>query len=202
MTPTRDQALKILDEFVDNQNLKRHMYAVEACMRTYAQKFDQDSKTVKKWAIAGLLHDADWEKFPKKHPTVIIEHLKKIDAEPGIIQAIASHGNNSPKDLIHSDNSPEDPTNQFTPRKSLMDKVLFAVDEMSGFVIACALVRPDKLDSLEADSVIKKMKDKSFAAAVIREELEEGARDIGVGLKEHIELVIGALRRIKEVFGF
>lgn len=192
MTPTREQALKILDKFIDNQNLKRHMYAVESCMRAYAEKFGKDTQTTEKWAVAGLLHDADWEKFPKEHPAKIIEHLNDIKADPEIIQAIASHGNNSS----------EYPTNHFTKRESLMDKVLFAVDEMSGFVIACALVRPDKLGSLEAGSVIKKMKDKSFAAAVNRKELEEGAEEIGVPLAEHITLVIETLQNIKEVFGF
>jgi len=189
MIPTREEALKILDEYVTNINLKRHMFAVEAVLRGYAKKFGEDENA---WGIAGLLHDADWEKHPKVHPKVIIDDLRKRGVPEEIIHAIASHGNNSP----------DFPTNHMEPRESRLDHAIFASDEISGFVIACALVRPDRLNTLEASSVIKKMKDKGFARQVNRQDIIGGAEELGIPLQDHIAFVIDQLRPIKSVFGF
>lgn len=189
MIPSREEALEILDEYVDNINLKRHMYAVEAVMRALAAKFNEDQD---KWGITGLLHDADWEKHPNEHPKVIVKKLREMGVDEEIAHAIAAHG----------DNSEQYGMDRFEERTSLLDKALFAADEISGFVVACALVRPDKLDSLEAKSVIKKMKDKGFAAQVNRDDITKGAEALGVPLEEHITLVIETLRTIKDVFGF
>jgi len=172
---------------VPNANLKKHMYCVEAVMRALAKKYQEDEE---KWGIAGLLHDADWEKYPDEHPKVIIKKLREMGVEEEIVRAIASHGDNSEKY-----------GERFEKRESLMDRALFASDEVSGFVIACALVRPNKLDDLEAKSVVKKLKDKSFAAQVSREDIRNGAEELGVDLSEHIQLVIETLRRIKKELG-
>lgn len=188
MIPTRDQALEILDEFVENENLKKHMYCVEACMRAYAKKFEKD---IDQWGVTGLLHDADWEKYPDVHPKKILEKLKELDVDAEIIHAIASHGNNSEQYGL----------DRFEERKSLMDKVLFACDELSGFIIACALVRPNKLDDLKAKSVKKKLKDKSFAAQVNRDEIRQGAEELEVDISEHITFLIETLREIKKDLG-
>lgn len=188
MDLTYEQANKIVDEMVDNVNLKKHMYCVEVCMRAYAKKYGENEE---KWAIAGLLHDADWEKYPTEHPKVIVKKLREMGVDENIAHAIASHGN-------WVDGEAAD---RFEKRESLMDKVLFAVDELSGFVIACALVRPDKLNGLEAKSVKKKLKDKSFAAKVNRDDIYQGVEELGVDLTEHIDFVIKALQEIKEKLG-
>ena len=184
MKITREQALEVLDELIKNENLKKHMYCVEAGMRFYAKEFGEDEE---KWGLAGLLHDADWEKYPKEHPGKIIEKLKEIGVDEDIIYAISSHGNSGDYGDNHFD---------FQPRKSLMDKALFAVDELSGFVIACALVRPDKLDSLKPKSVKKKLKDKKFAAQVSREDIYQGVEELSIELDEHIENIIEVLKGV------
>lgn len=189
MIPTREQALKLLDEYVDNTNLKRHMYCVEASMRACARKFNQNED---EWGITGLLHDTDWEKHPNEHPKVITAKLRETGVDESICHAIASHGNNSA----------EMGEDRFEIRESLLDKALFACDEISGFVVACALPRPNKLDDLEPKSVMKKLKDKAFAAQVSRSDITEGAEELGVDLNEHIKLVIEAIRGIKSEIGF
>lgn len=186
---TRDEALQLLNEMVSNENLKKHMYCVEAAMRAYAEKFGED---VGQWGLAGLLHDADWEKYPNDHPKIIVKKLETANIDSNIVAAIASHGNNSE----------EYGWDRFKKRERLIDKALFAVDELSGFVIACALVRPDKLDNLKASSVKKKLKDKSFAAQVNREDIYLGAEELGVELEEHINFVIDALQSVKTELGF
>lgn len=187
MEISRSEAIKILDDLVKNRNLTKHMYCVEATMRFYAKLFNTDEE---KWAIAGLLHDADWEAYPDEHPAKIVEILISMNAEEDIIQAIASHGNNSEKY-----------GNRFQERKTLLDKTLFACDELSGFVVAVALVRPGRLTDLNPKSVIKKLKDKSFAAQVSREDIYQGAEEIGIELKEHIANIISAIKTIEaEIF--
>lgn len=181
---TREEAIAILDEMVANENLKKHMYCVEASMRSYAKKFNEDED---KWGLAGLLHDADWEKYPEEHPKVIVERLKTKSIDENIINAIASHGNNNE----------QYGWDRFEQRKSLFDRTLFAVDELSGFIIACALVRPDKLDGLKAKSVKKKLKDKRFAAQVSRDDIYQGAEELGIELDEHINFVIASLDSIR-----
>lgn len=183
--PSREDALKFLTDMVENENLKKHMYCVEAVMRAYARKLSENEEL---WGIAGLLHDADWEKFPDDHPRVICERLREMNYDETMIHAIASHGNNSAQ-------YGED---RFEIRASLFDKALFACDEISGFVVACARVRPTKLDDLEASSVIKKLKDKAFAAQVSREDITQGADELGIPMEEHIQFVIEAIKGIKD----
>ncbi|OGG13950.1 hypothetical protein A3D77_03550 [Candidatus Gottesmanbacteria bacterium RIFCSPHIGHO2_02_FULL_39_11] len=186
---TRDEALKILDGYVTNINLEKHMFAVEASLRGYARKFGENEDM---WGLAGLLHDADWEKYPDKHPQIIIADLKSRGTDGQIIQAIASHGNNSP----------HYPSLKMEARSSKLDHAIFACDELCGFIIACALIRPDRLDTLDSKSVLKKMKNKAFAKQVNREDIIKGAKELGIPLEEHISFVITCLKEIKSVFGF
>jgi predicted hydrolase (HD superfamily) len=180
-TINRSEALGILDSYVDNVNLKKHMYAVEAAMRFYAAKFGEDQEL---WGVAGLLHDADWEKHPDQHPKMICADLEKRDVSPEMIHAISCHGH------IFG-----------IPRTSRFDDALFACDEVTGLVTTTALVRPDRLEGMEARSVIKKMKDKGFAAGVNRDDVREGAESLGVTLEEHIQNVIIAMQGIKSELG-
>ncbi len=150
------------------------MYAVEAAMRFYAAKFGEDPD---KWGIAGLLHDADWQKYPPQHPKVICEDLQKRGVDPEIIHAISCHGNQLG-----------------VVRQSKMDHALFACDEITGLVTATALMKPNGLEGLEARSVIKKMKDKGFAAGVNRDDIRQGAEELGLPLEEHIQNVINAMK--------
>ena len=153
-------------------------------MRAYALRFGEDEGV---WAITGLIHDFDYEQHPTldEHPAVGVAILQQLDWPENITYAVKSHGQNLN-----------------APRTSLLDKTLFAVDELTGLVIACAMVRPDKsLDNLEVSSVRKKWKDKAFARGVNREDIELGARELGVELDEHIALVIAALRPIAHQLG-
>ncbi len=170
----RDQALQLVTDWVKNQNLVNHMLCVEAAMRLYAQKYNED---VEVWGIAGLLHDGDWEKYPQEHPQQIIKRLKELGADERIIHAINAHGG---KDVI----VPE----------TIMDKALFACDELCGFVVAVARMRPDKLNGMEASSVKRKLKDKAFAANVRREDIYHGAELLGVDLDQHIQAIIEAIQ--------
>jgi predicted hydrolase (HD superfamily) len=184
MIPTRDEAIKILNEMVKNDNLKQHMYCVEACMRAYARKYGEDEE---KWGITGLLHDADWEKFPEQHPKEIVKQLRDSNVDEDIAHAIASHG----------DDGEEYGFGRFEKRESLLDKALFACDELAGFIIAVARVRPNGLDDLKSKSVKKKLKDKAFAAQVSRDDIENGAKELGIELNDHIEFMINALKEIQ-----
>ena len=159
------------------------MLAVEAAMRAYARRFGEDEE---KWGINGLLHDMDYEKHPTpdEHPMVGVRELESRGYPQDVIHAIKGHA-----DYLD------------VPRDTLMSKTLYAVDELSGFIIACALVRPEGLEGLKAKSVRKKMKQKSFAAAVNREDIVRGAAELGVDLGEHIEFVAGALRERSEALG-
>lgn len=186
MFPTREEAIKILDGMVKNENLKKHMYCVEACMRAYAKKFGEDED---KWGITGLLHDADWESYPNEHPKIIVQKLRDMKMDEDMAHAIASHGDDV------------EGGTRFEKRESLLDKALFACDELSGFIVAAALVRPDKLNGMEAKSILKKLKDKRFAANVNRDDIRKGAEELGVDLKEHIEFCIKAIAAIQEHLG-
>ena len=177
----REEALKLLDSYVDSVNLKKHMLAVEAAMRFYAGKFNADPD---KWGLAGLLHDADWEKHPDEHPKVIVKDLTERGVDPEIVHAISCHGNNFGIERI-----------------SQLDHALFACDEITGMITAVALVRPTRLEGLEVASVKKRMKDKSFAAGVNREDVMQGAAEIGTSLDEHIINVISAMQGIRAELG-
>ncbi len=180
---TRAEALEILHEFTQNENLRKHAYAVEAAMRAYARKFGEDEEY---WGNVGLLHDFDWEIHPTlpDHPLKGGEILRERGVDEQMIQDIASHA-----------------PDVGVPRDTLVRKTLFAVDELTGFIVAVALVRPTRLEGLKAKSVRKKLKDKSFAAKVNREDIMTGAEGLGVDLSEHIQFVIEAMQDIAEELG-
>ncbi len=180
----RDSAMALLREYTKNENLIRHMLAVEAAMRAYARKFGEDEE---KWGIVGLLHDFDYERWPTPpdHPLKGAEILKQRGYPDDVIYAIKSHANYLPD----------------CPRRSLMDKTLYACDELTGLIAATALVRPTGITDLNASSVKKKMKQKAFAANVSREDIIKGAEELGVDLTEHIQIVIDAMKGIAEQLG-
>ncbi|MBI4337234.1 MAG: HDIG domain-containing protein [Chloroflexi bacterium] len=180
----RDDALAILQEFVKNESLKRHLLAVEAAMRAYADRFGEDGE---RWALAGLLHDFDWEVCPRPedHPTYGAHILEQRGVPQDIVRAVLSHGDHTG-----------------IPRTTRMEKALFAVDELSGFITAVALVYPGKnLAAVDARSVRKKMKDKAFARNVHREDILKGAEELGVDLDGHIEFVVRALIPVAQQLG-
>jgi putative nucleotidyltransferase with HDIG domain len=173
--PDRNDALALLDEWVENDGLRKHMLAVEAAVRHYARMRGADEDL---WGLAGLLHDLDWEKHPEEHPLKAVEHLRAMGYPEEILHAILAH---------RSDFTGVQP-------ESELDKVLVACDELSGLVFASCLVRPNGVDDLEPKSVVKKLKDKTFAAGVSREEVERGVELIGLERTEHIRNVIDGLR--------
>lgn len=177
---TRSDAQTLLNDLTKSQSLLRHMRSVELVMEAYARKFGENEE---EWAIAGLLHDADYEAWPDRHPQIITEKLRGLGEEK-IAHAIAAHY-----------------TKWNVPCTNLMDKALLACDELTGFIIACCQVRPDGIGSLEPRSVIKKLKDKSFAAKVERDEVYKGAEILGVDLTEHIQFIINVLRQNREELG-
>jgi predicted hydrolase (HD superfamily) len=185
---TREQAWELLTEFTQSESLRRHGLAVEACMRAYALKFHPGSAPEEElWGIVGLLHDFDYEKYPSldDHPYKGNEILRERGYSNEIRRAIMSHAEYSG-----------------VTRDTPMEKALFACDELAGFITACALVKPGKsLAEVEAKSVRKKMKDKAFARSVKREDIINGAADLGVDLEEHIAFCIKALKRIAEKLG-
>lgn len=180
---TRDEAEALLREYTKNENLVKHMYAVEAAMISYARKFGEDEEL---WAVTGLLHDFDYEKMGEEHPSEWgFDLLRQKGVGEDVIQAIIGHADGG---LPRS-------------RPSLMAKTLFAVDELTGFIVACALPRPDQLSGLEARSVKKKLKDKAFARAINRDDIRIGADELEIELDEHIDNVIEAMVGIKDKLG-
>src|SRR5437763_8389217 len=182
----RADAYALLTEYVSNPGLVQHMLAVEAAMRWYARKHGEDEE---KWGAVGLLHDFDYERWPTApdHPLQRSEILR----QPGY-----------PEDVRYAILSPADYLTDRYPRVHLMDKALYACDELAGFVVAVARVMPDGLRGLKVESVRKKMKQKSFAAKVSREDIERGAAEFGVPLDEHIGNVIAALEPQSAALGF
>lgn len=187
MELTRQDAWDLMTEYTASESLRRHMLAVEAAMRAYARKFGEDEE---RWGIVGLLHDFDYEQHPNpnaeadpnEHPLYGSTVLRERGYPEDVIYAIQTHAN-----YLN------------LPRTSMMDKTLFAVDELTGLITAAALVRPDRsVLNLEAKSVRKKMKDKAFARGVNREDVINGAQEMGVDLDEHIAFVIEAMRGIAD----
>ena len=182
---TRDEALALMQEHTQSPSLRQHMLAVEAAMRAYAVKSGED---VESWGLAGLLHDYDYERYPNAehsptegHPAWGVGQLRAKGVPEPICRAIMGHGDYTG-----------------VPRDTLMAKTLFAVDELCGFLVACALVRPSKsFSDLEVSSVKKKLKDKAFARGVNRDDVRRGAEDLGVPLDEHITFCIQALRPVE-----
>jgi len=180
---TRDEAMALLRSHIKAENLVNHMVAVEAAMRAYARKYGEDED---EWGLAGLLHDIDYEKHPtpEEHALKGAEWLAEAGLPADVVYAVKAHGYH---DL---------------PREDLMSKALFAVDEMTGFIVAVALVRPSKkIADVEVKSVTKKMKDKSFAAAVDRGQMLKSAEVLGVDFPEHVGVVLNAMKDISGVIG-
>ncbi len=172
----REAAFQLMCEYTASESLRQHMLAVETAMRAYAARWNED---VEKWGIVGLLHDFDYERWPDPpdHPLRGAEILAARGYPADVIYAIKSHADYLPD----------------CPRVSRLDKTLYACDELSGFITAVALVRPEGFQGMQASSVKKKMKQKSFAASIRREDIVGGAADLGVPLDEHIQFVIDAL---------
>lgn len=186
---TRDEALALMHEHTQSPSLRQHMLAVEAAMRAYAIKFGEDPET---WGLVGLLHDFDYEKFPNPehsptagHPAWGVTLLRSKGVPEPLLRAVLGHA-----------------TYSGVPRDTPMAKTLFAVDELCGFLVACALVRPSKsFADLEVSSVKKKLKDKAFARGVDRDEVRQGAEELGVPLEDHIAFCIQALRPVEPALG-
>jgi putative nucleotidyltransferase with HDIG domain len=175
----REEAWSLLTEFTQSESLRKHALAVEACMRAYARKLGGDESL---WGLVGLIHDFDYEKYPsaEDHPFKGSEILKERGYSEEIRRAILSHAEYSG-----------------VPRETPMEKALFACDELAGFITAATLVKPSKsLSELDARSVRKKMKDKAFARSVNREDIVNGAADLGVDLEEHITFCIEAMKAV------
>jgi putative nucleotidyltransferase with HDIG domain len=182
--PNRQQAWNLMCEYTQSESLRKHMLAVEACMRAYAHKYGEDDE---KWAITGLLHDFDYEKYPtpEEHPFVGSKILEQHGYPEEVRRAILSHADYSG-----------------VKRESTMEKVLYACDELSGFITASTLVKPGKsLAEVDAKSVRRKMKDKAFARSVNRDDIINGAAALGVDLEEHIAFCIEAMKSIAGELG-
>lgn len=182
---TRDEAWALVCEWITNPNLRKHLLAVEASMRAYARKYGEVEET---WGTVGLIHDLDYERCPSQeagHPVVGVEELRRRGVPEAWCRAILSHADYSG-----------------VARETLMERSLYAVDELVGFIIAVALVKPGKsLAEVDVASVRKKMKDKAFARGVNREDVIRGADELGVPLDDHITFVIGALQQIAPMLG-
>ena len=187
MIPTRDYAWQLVTEFTESDSLRRHMLAVECAMRAYAARFSEDQDL---WGIVGLLHDFDYERYPdisvEGHPAAGARILRERQIDETIVQGILSHAPEV------SGRRPE----------TKLEKALYAVDELTGFIIAVTLVRPSKkLADVELKSIKKKWKDKAFAAPVDRDEIAQAAEELGVPLDEHIQIVLQAMKANAEALG-
>lgn len=180
--PTRQDAVELLERWVDNEGLRNHMRSVEAAVRWYAREQGADEET---WGLAGLLHDLDWEKYPDEHPLRAVDELRGLGYPEEVLHAILAHR------ADFTGVQPESP----------LDRTLVACDELTGLVTACALVRPTGIDDLAPKSVKKKMKDKAFAAGVDRDDVRHGAELLGVELDQHMANVITAMREISDELG-
>jgi putative nucleotidyltransferase with HDIG domain len=187
--PTRDDAWKLLCEYTQSESLRKHMLAVETCVRAYARKNGADEET---WSLAALLHDFDYERWPnadhapdKEHPAEGAKILRDLGYSEEIIRAILSHADYSG-----------------VTRQSALEHTLFACDELAGFLTACSYVRPSKsILDLEVDSVKKRLKDKAFARGVNRDDVRNGSAELGIPLEEHIAFCIAAMRENADALG-
>ncbi len=187
--PSRDDAWKLLSEYTQSENLRKHMLSVEACVRAYARKSGADEEL---WGLTALLHDFDYERWPnnahspdREHPAEGVKILRELGYPEQMLRAILSHANYSG-----------------VARESALEHTLFACDELAGFIIACTYVRPSKsILDLEASSVKKRMKDKAFARGVSRDDVVKGAQELGVPLEHHIRFCIEAMREKADALG-
>ena len=182
--PTRDEAWELFCEWTESDSLRKHALGVEAAMRAYARKFDQDEE---RWAVTAIVHDLDYERHPDLdtgHPRIALAELRQRDYPDEVLDAVAGHA-----EVLD------------VPRETLMAKTLFAVDELSGFIAACALVRPTGIEGMKPKSVRKKLKQPSFAAKVDRDQIQRGIEDLGVDEGEHIQFVIDAMAERADELG-
>jgi putative nucleotidyltransferase with HDIG domain len=183
-TPTRDDAWALVCEWIQEDSLRKHVLGVETAMRAYARREGADEEL---WGIAGLVHDLDYERYPDLdtgHPRHALEELRKREYPQEVIDAVAGHA-----EFLN------------VPRETPMAKTLFAVDELSGFVAACALVRPTGIEGMKPKSVRKKLKQPSFAAKVDRGQIARGIEELGVDENEHIQVVIDAMAERADELG-
>src|ERR671911_2365709 len=182
--PTRDEAWDLFCEWTESDSLRKHALGVEAAMRAYARRFGEDEE---RWALTGIVHDLDYERYPDLetgHPRKALEELQKLGYPQEVIDAVAGHA-----DFLG------------VPRETRMAKALYAVDELSGFIAACALVRPTGIVGMTPKSVKKKLKQPSFAAAVDRDQVRRGAEELGVDFDEHVRFVTAALQERTDELG-
>ena len=187
--PLREDAWKLVCEYTKSEGLRKHMLAVEACVRAYARKFGVDED---QWGLAALLHDFDYERWPnpdhapdREHPAEGVKILRDLGYSEETLRAILSHADYSG-----------------VPRESQLEHTLFACDELAGFLTACAYVRPSKsILDLEVDSVKRRLKDKAFAKGVSRDDVRKGAEEMGLPLEEHVQFCIAALREHADALG-
>jgi putative nucleotidyltransferase with HDIG domain len=184
MGVTRDEAWALVQEWIQSDSLRKHLLGVEAGMRAYARRYGEEEEL---WAVTGLVHDLDYERFPDLetgHPRKALEELERLHYPREVIDAVAGHA-----------------TFLGVPRETRMAKTLFAVDELSGFIAACALVRPTGIHGMKPKSVKKKLKQPSFAAGVDRDEVEQGVEELGVDFDQHISFLIEAMEQNADELG-
>lgn len=180
--PSFAEALALMEAWTESESLRRHMRAVEVAMRAYARRYGEDEEL---WAVAGVLHDMDYEKYPEAHPYRGVEELRRLGYPEEVLEAILGHASYTG-----------------VPRRSLMAKALFAVDELTGLITAAVYVRPDRsILGLELPSLKKKFKDKAFAKGVNREEIRQGTEDMGLSLDEHMAFVLEAMKAHADLLG-
>jgi len=186
MAPTRDDAWRLLCEWTQSENLRRHGIAVEAAVAWYGRhRYGVTGAELETWRSAGLLHDFDYERYPETHPVQGADELRRLGYPDEVVEAVLGHGDHTG-----------------VPRTSDLARTVYACDEMCGFVIAVALVRPNRsLDEVDAAAVRKKMKDKGFARQVPRDQLTKGAEEVGVPFEEHVMNVVEGLKGVREELG-
>jgi predicted hydrolase (HD superfamily) len=179
---SREEALALLNEWVPNERLRLHMKQVGAVMKAWAlEKESADELTARKWEQAGLLHDADWEKYPEAHCRIIIEKLEALQIDPEVIHCIASHG----------------PRYFGVEPNNTMDKMIYVFDELSGFIHAAALIRPTRYEGMDVKSILKKLKTPSFAAQVSRDDINDAISRINTPLEEIIQFIIDHQKEVQ-----